>query len=48
MYLLEKEKHLSIWTLPTTDGAKFYFWLGREEQLTPAALLRIAESLATE
>ncbi|HRQ37910.1 MAG TPA: hypothetical protein PLD25_08350 [Chloroflexota bacterium] len=37
-----------IWTLPTTDGAKFYFWLGSEEQLIQAEMLRIAESLATE
>jgi hypothetical protein len=37
-----------LWTLPAPDGAKFYFWLGSEEKLPQAEMIRIAESMVVE
>ncbi|MEJ2748248.1 MAG: hypothetical protein P8183_10125 [Anaerolineae bacterium] len=42
------EYNVLIWTLPASDGAKYYFWLGSEEKLSKAEMMHIAESMTAQ
>lgn len=40
--------NLLVWTEPAEQGTELYYWLGSQEQLPMAELVRVAESLALD